>query len=241
MISNMESVGIVGAGDLGSQLVVQVGSAMPNIHVFDPNVGNINAEIKGVDGVTRQTSMLTEPVWHNTVGSLIDATTIVHWCAPLTALNQVEFKSEQTLVLHDSVMSHSRAAKELIHKPKVNIAHLLMNRHARVVISTDSDDPRATGVHMKAIGLNPRFMSTDEHDVVMAKSQAPMAILHELFGDDLAALSEAGLLTPSGDDLAKALQDRAARWTRTTLDTLLTNPKNLDLIEMMRKKIAPEE
>ncbi len=237
----METVGIVGAGDFGSQLAVQVGSATPNIHVFDPNVDKIPAEARGVDLKTPQTVMLAEPIWHNTIDSLLDATAIVHWCAPLDALEEVSFQRHQTVVLHDSVMSHSRAAKELIDGPKVNIAHLLMNRYARVVISTDSDDPRAIDTHMKAIGLNPILMSTDEHDIVMAKSQAPMAILHELFGDDLAALSEDGLLTPSGEDLAKALQDRAAKWTPTTLATILTNPKIPDLIEMMRKKIASEE
>lgn len=235
----LQSIGIIGVGDLGSQLAVQIGSVATDLHLFDPKVNLLPAETKGVDQVTLQDEMRVAPTWHKTAAEVLERATLVHWCAPLDKLEDVEMQNEQMLVLHDSVMARSRAAKERLGSPcRVSIVHLLMNKFARVVVSADSDSLDEIENHLLTIGLKPVQMETDEHDMNMAVSQAPMAILHEVLGEKLATLRDSGLLTPSGEDLAEALQDRAVKWTDVTLSAILGNPKIPDLIDKMAEQIV---
>lgn len=238
-----QTVGVIGAGNLGARLAVQLSAVHEIVHVFDPFVDQIPDAARGVNEELLAVNTSGDIVLKETMADVFANAKIIHWCAPLSEVVSVErLEPEQTLVFHASVMAQSvEAQRSLAQKPdvtgKIAIAHLLMNSHRTAVVSTDSDDVNAIGQHLSAAGLRPVIRRTHEHDRIMAVSQAPMAILHGLLGAELASLGVEGMLTPSGEDLAAALEARAAKWTPTTLESILRNPQIPNLIQQMSRMV----
>ena len=211
--------GIVGVGDLGSQLLDTLLKLDNVVNVFDYKK-KLPQSTKDLEELSRTSD-------------------IIHWCAPLKGLADLPpLRDDQTLILHASVMHESLNAKQILRKSgmatgKIAIVHLLMNEHGRVIVSQDSDDAAFANKHLANIGLQPVLLSTQEHDHIMAISQAPMAILHELLLAELEELRQKHLLTPSGEELLNAIHARAAKWTPNTLASILRNPQISQLVAGM--------
>lgn len=235
-----EAVGIVGAsGDLGRQLTVQAGANFETVLTYDINPQPLSPDIRGIDASIRQSDMLGEPVRLGSLGELLDKSSIVHWCVAPEAVEDVpETASHQMLVLHASVMELSKTAirpllESPLHTGEIAIVHLLMNGANRAVVAEESQGVERIVGHMDDMGLSPLVLPSKEHDAIMARSQGPMAILHELLATDLAQWSNKGLLTPSGERFQRALSSSVAHWTPATYETIRHNPELLPLLEQM--------
>lgn len=235
-----QCIGVIGVGDLGAQVSVQVGAHAERLFLFDLVHRNLDPNVMGVDRITGQLDTRASTTWANNVEEVIDGANTIHLCAPLEAMGWLALRDEdQSLILHDSVMSRSlQSQRKYSGHGKINIVHLLMNEQRKAVVSADSDDVEATVEHLTDIGLDAVVMSTYQHDRIMAMSQAPMALLHELFGTELKVLGAAGLLTQSGDELNHALQHRSAQWTQPTMHAILGNPEILGLLDSMRRMVS---
>jgi prephenate dehydrogenase len=215
--------GIVGVGDLGSQLLDIFLKLDNAVNVFD-HKKKLPQSTKDLEELSRTSA-------------------IIHWCAPLEGLADLPpLCEDQTLILHASVMHESLNAKQILRKSgmatgKIAIVHLLMNEHGRVIVSQDSDDTMLANKHLTDIGLQPVLLTTQEHDHIMAISQAPMAILHELLLAELEGLQQKHLLTPSGEELLTAIHARAAKWTPNTLASILRNPQISQLVAGMTEVV----
>lgn len=141
------------------------------------------------------------------------------------------------VVLHDSVMNNSKRFSEVVLDNHGSIVHMLMNKQKRVVVEIDTPHEERVIRHLASIGLNPALMSIEEHDLLMARSQAPLALLHEVLSTDLSQYANDGMLTPSGTVLMETLRDRAVAWTPTTIESLLKNPQLKVLINEMQSKL----
>ena len=217
MTESNVSVGVVGAqGDLGSQLVL----------LFKKH---------GVSTIEYARRL------HNgeTIQSTIDKCHIVHICAPLSALDEITSIPKDTIiVLHDSVMSSSRIANEQKLDGQAAIVHMLMNDQSTVVIAQDAPHQQAIAAHMQSIGLTPKFALIDEHDLLMAKSQAPLALLTQTLLPYLYEQRDAGMLTPSGQLLVETLHSRVLAWTPETIHSILRNPQLEFLVDDMQSIIS---
>ena len=217
MTESNVSVGVVGAqGDLGSQLVLLL-------------------KKHGVSTIEYARRL------HNgeTIQSTIDKCYIVHICAPLSALDEITSIPKDTIiVLHDSVMSSSRTANEQKLDGQAAIVHMLMNDQSTVVIAQDAPHQQAIAAHMQSIGLTPKFALIDEHDLLMAKSQAPLALLTQTLLPYLYEQRDAGMLTPSGQLLVETLHSRVLAWTPETIHSILRNPQLEFLVDDMQSIIS---
>jgi hypothetical protein len=211
------SVGVIGSqGDLGVQVV-----ALLRKH----NVPTVECARRLDNGETIQ--------------STIDKCKIVHVCAPLAVLDQVSSIPEGTIiVLHDSVMSSSRAANDEKLDGRAAIVHMLMNDQATVVIAQDAPHQNIVADHMRSIGLSPKLSYIDEHDLLMAKSQAPLALLTQTLLPYLYEQRDAGMLTPSGQLLVETLHSRSLAWTPETIHSILRNPQLEFLVDDMQSIIS---
>jgi hypothetical protein len=91
--------------------------------------------------------------------------------------------------------------------------------------------------HLKTISDTLRFLSIHDHDRIMARSQAPFALLLKTVGDDLALWEGQGLLTSSASLLRQSLKTRETAWTTQTLDTLVHNKEILVLLDEMKQTV----
>ena len=216
MTPNKEIVGIVGSsGELGSKLVKLIQSHSMNVMLSDISVQ---------DGC-----LITE---------LLAKCSIVHICAPLSAVDILELPGKDTLViLHDSVMSTSREFNNKALNGQGSIVHMLMNKQNKVIVEFDAPNKSRLIQHLSLIGLNPESMSIEEHDVLMARTQAPLALLHEVLSKDLKKYADDGMLTPSGTVLMKTLKNRAIAWTPATTESLLNNPQLDVLVDELRLRL----
>lgn len=239
---NVLKVAVIGAGgDLGSQLSIQLLASALEVHGYELSGNHIDT-ITGADLVTTVRSANQKITWERDLMAAVQAAQIVHWCAPLAVLTELRsLPDNATLVLHDSVMSRSVAAKmQLLQRlphANVSIAHCLMNRERMVVVANNHDDG-TLAQHFTAIGMHTKHLTVQSHDQLMAHSQAPLALLCAILLDDLEAYHEDGLLTNSGQALLKALQDRSANWTDTTMAAILDNPELPHLIERMKQALT---
>ena len=99
-----------------------------------------------------------------------------------------------------------------------------MNDTNTVVIATDAPHCEEITKHFTSIGLVPKRMTTAEHDDMMARSQAPLALLCKTLLPYLYEQADKGLLTPSGKLLAETLRSRELTWTDATVHSILQNP-----------------
>ncbi len=155
---------------------------------------------------------------------------IIHWCAPLAALASLEnILPNSLLILHDSVMDSSqKAAKQLkcrIPHAQIAIVHCLMNPEKTVAIADNSANLAGIQKHLSHIGLSPQIIDLAKHDELMAHSQAPLALLCQVLLPILEENQPKGLLTQSAVDLLQTLKHHNLRWTDSTRQSVLGNPK----------------
>jgi hypothetical protein len=214
---NSERIGVIGSsGDLGSQLVDMIRSDGSYVMLSDV------ADVRSYS-----------------TSELLGKCGIVHLCAPLHALTDIEPPSNDTLVvLHDSVMNISRNFNNDVLDGRGSIVHMLMNQQNRVIVESGTPHQERLVKHLASIGLSPALMLVQEHDLLMARSQAPLALLHEVLLKDLTEYAESGMLTPSGLVLMQTLRDRAITWTPTTIQSLLHNPQLQVLLDEMQSKLS---
>lgn len=140
------------------------------------------------------------------------------------------------LILHDSVMHSSElSAARLKAVPEfagsIAIVHCLMNQDRTVAIGSGTEELDRIERHITRLEFNPVVIESGEHDTIMAESQAPFAVLHELLTEKLRRYEDRKLLTPSGQALRTALEDRSAKWTPETLRSIFSNPQLAGLLE----------
>jgi hypothetical protein len=178
---------------------------------------------------------------HNgeTIQSTVNKSHIVHVCAPLSVLDEITHIPDGTIiVLHDSVMSSSRQANDDKLDGKAAVVHMLMNDQSTVVVANDAAHKDAVAAHMQSIGLSPKFAYIDEHDLLMAKSQAPLALLTQTLLPYLYEQRDAGMLTPSGQLLVETLHSRSLAWTPETIHSIMRNPQLQFLVDDMQSIIS---
>lgn len=204
------TIGIIGAsGDLGSQVRLRMTQ-------------------KGWDILTYSRS--------DDRSGLTDLTTrsdIIHVCAPVDSISKLP-PTSAIVVLHDSVMNTSRQASDRWLGGGAAIVHMLMNDQQTVVVASDSQRADAITQHFSDTGYSTVPMTVDEHDQLMAHSQAPLALLCRTLLPMLYEHENRGLLTPSGQLLADTLRSREAAWTDATIQSILSNPQLRQLMDDMQ-------
>jgi hypothetical protein len=237
---NREIIGVGGiAGDLGSQVAVQLAASDFAVEGFDVQPLPQLNRLRGMDLVSTLPSDADITTVPN-VDELFVPDRLVHWCAPLSALGNVALAGGEVIVLHDSVMQRSVTAADELRRQGASVAivHCLMNQECKVAVNDTSDQKDRITQHFAAMGMSPVEMTTEQHDQLMARTQMPLAILCEGLLPELFELAESGLLTPSGQALLRALEDRSANWTNNTLDTILSNPQADWLFELLQGRVA---
>lgn len=205
-----ETIGIIGVtGDLGSQLKEKLVSAGFTVMGFSRSDTSIS-----LDRLTQDCG-------------------IIHVCAPTSALTDLP-ATDALIVLHDSVMNSSRRASGQYLNGEAAIVHMLMNDHQTVVVASDAPHHDRVTAHFEQIGYTPRGMTVDEHDYMIARSQAPLALLCKTVLPYLYEKADQGLLTPSGQLLADTLRSRELVWTDATIRSILNNPQLSTLINQMQ-------
>lgn len=210
-------VGVIGvAGDLGSQVVSWIRDA-------------------GYETMCADTATIDSP----TIEEVLKECQIVHFCIPQSGFQrQFTARKGQMLILHDSVMSTSKAINTQYFSSKAHVIHMLMNSSRTAVIEpAPAVDLKK---HLQSIGCSPVPMAIDEHDRMMARSQTPLALLVKLLLDDLRGWHDRKLLTPSGEVLLEALEARAINWTEQTMRSLLSNPQIRPLLDEMQLLITDQ-
>lgn len=206
-----EVVGIIGVkGDLGSQLAIRL-------------------EKRGfcVRGYSRSLES------NLSVEDIMDECSIVHVCAPLKAIEEITPRASTVVILHDSVMYSSKVASETYLGGSAAIVHMLMNDTDTVVVASDAPYSEVVSAHLRAAGLSPMSRTISEHDHLIARSQAPLALLCKVLLPYLYEQADQGMLTPSGQLLANTLRSRESVWTNATMHSILKNPELQILINDM--------
>lgn len=223
----MKPIGIIGLGDLGSQLARQIIHAGFRVVAFDVDQG------KEVEGVINFKS----------ANEVLESCSLVHWAIPSKQLNQLpDIFGSTIVVLHDSVMAHSKhAIKPRSDGERFAIAHFLKNEMKRVLIARDAIHTDEILEHFKTIGFNPKITTVKDHDTLAARSQGVMAALLELgLRTELDEASKSGDLTKSGEELHRVLVERELNLTQNTLDSVLSNPElkqvGADMIAVLNKR-----
>lgn len=98
-----------------------------------------------------------------------------------------------------------------------------MNKHSTVVVEKDTPNQQSLVQHLKSLGLQVKIMNSNDHDHIMSRSQAPLALLVKLLEKDLEQWHRQHLLTASGDALLETLHDRSSKWTDATMHSLFKN------------------
>ncbi len=240
-MSSTEVIGIVGVyGDLGRQMVVQVGNASQNVIGYDiPSAVPVSARF-GIDSKLSASALTTQPELVDNLGDLIHESSIVHWCAPIGALKSLGEVCEDTMVvLHDGVMHTSTSAeKRLLQRPnfagRIAIVHCLMNPEKTVIIDSDAPAMEEAFEHFLGIGLRPDLMTVEEHDYMMAVMQGLFAVaIQGTSGGRLDEYQLAGRMTPSGLHFKEARDSRDSKWTHQTKESIFRNPELKKLVRVL--------
>lgn len=205
------TIGIIGiTGDLGSQLARAL---------TDHDFTVVGCSLSLPEGLS--------------IADVVRQADIVHVCAPLSTMEGIVVKDDTLIILHDSVMASSLQAQKHYLGGQAAIVHLLMNTSQSVVIAEESSQFERTKEHLGRIGYVPHAMTVVAHDQLMARSQAPLAILCQVLLPYLFEQQDKGLLTPSGELLAKTLHSRQLAWTDETIRSILSNPELKVLLSEM--------
>lgn len=231
MASPETTVGVVGIGELGSKLDLQVRKAGFEPIVFDPF--NYTVAKRGINPWLRENNQYGVSRRADSVEQVFEEADILHWTARPSKVLDLGFDIPQDLrlFLHSSVMSESIQVAEYLKRfhgflGKVTVAHCSMNFQLGVTLASDYGDSEFGGSeHMKELGLNPVLLHSVEHDEIMwhtqglalriSERQAMMNRAHEL-----------GILPPSAERVRSVIDKNNTRWTETTRGSLATNPFN---------------
>jgi len=140
---------------------------------------------------------------------------IIHVCIPSHWLPKLSTHSS-LIILHDSTM---KPLEEIGIKLKSIPVHLLMNEENTAIVDTDSLFKSEVEHHLKSLGFLIHFMTRQEHEMLMQKSQIPLFKLLHLI-PELQQWNEQGLLTPSSKDLLEVLLKRDLAWSPSTKKSL---------------------
>lgn len=207
-----QTIGVIGSrGDLGTQLTTKLRS-----HGYD---------------VLECSRSLDNGI---TINEVLRQCDIIHVCAPTSILKDAIYNDSSIVILHDSVMNSSREASNMFLRGTAGIIHMLMNNKNMVVIATDAPHDAEIERHITSLGLNTHHMTIDAHDYLMARSQAPLALLCKTLLPYLYEQADHGMLTPSGQLLADTLRSRELTWTDETIHSILRNPQLQTLLDDMR-------
>lgn len=206
-------IGILGLGDLGSQLAIQIAGAGFDVIAFD-----------------RDKKAFEDPRIHiaQSESEVLENCSIVHWAIPSKSLNDLsDSLGDVVVILHDSVMNNSwLALHERTDSGSFAIAHCLMNDERRVFVASHGSHSEAVMQHFESIGLSPKLTTASDHDVLMAHSQGILAtFIKSGLRNELDRASSEGDLTPSGEELHRVLMNRELNWTLSTLESILANPE----------------
>lgn len=231
-----QPIGVLGLGDLGSRLAVQLLLQNNEVLASDPNTcsphlnGAIDPEL---EASTIDQSRLSVTDTQNVLRSC----RIVHWAVSSAQLCMLPpVPPTCIVVLHDSVMANSVGAiKQRQEKGRrFVVAHCLMNASKRVFVSTEFGNFTAINHHMRDIGLAPKNISAREHDGIMARTQGLLAFLLESgVKEELDRRFMAGDLVPSATELRTALINREVNWTSQTLQSILSNSQVRPFVQEM--------
>jgi hypothetical protein len=108
-----------------------------------------------------------------------------------------------------------------------------MNKTRTTIVADEHPLDDRTEKHLNDAGLRLEVLSIDDHDYLMSKSQAPLALLCQVLLPYLFEQQQRGLLTESGELLAETLRKRQIAWTPQTVNSILNNPRLDDLINEM--------
>ncbi len=225
-------IGLCGFGDLGSRLATQALWHGYDVHVYDPKLLESNLPLgEPLDPNLQKpvASKIGKLVIAESMQDVMNSARIVHCAISSKHLPELpETQEGQIVVLHDSVMHTSVEAinKRDKDRGRFAAAHCLTNSHRRVFILDDPRHAQKISEHFLALGLSPKIVSSRAHDKLMARTQGPLALLINAgLREYLAQQKDLGNLTPSGEHQKDALDDRAARWTQETVDSILRNPE----------------
>lgn len=228
-------IGIVGLGDLGGRLALQVLATGDTPTVFD--IAAPAHPPSAVDPAI-STAGLALPPRESSLSVLVEQSDIIHWCAPLSALDSLPaLPDDKLLILHNSVMSASIESKESLGSSTA-VVHCLMNEQGTVVIATESDNRERTADHFRALGLRPILKDYREHDRITARSQGIFALLIQHgIRQHLERWHEQGLLTSSAEELLRAVAHRESQWTAVTIGAILSNPALKDFAAELAEEL----
>lgn len=228
-------IGIVGLGDLGGRLALQALATGNAPAVFD--ITTPASPPSAVDPAI-STAGLALPPLVSSVDMLVEQSDIIHWCAPLSALDSLPtLPDDKLLILHNSVMNASFESKANLGSPTA-VVHCLMNNRRTVVIATESDNRERTADHFRALGLRPVLKDCREHDRIMARSQGIFALLIQHgIRQHLERWHEQGLLTSSAEELLRAVAHRESQWTAVTIGAILSNPALKDFAAELAEEL----
>lgn len=211
-------IGVIGsAGDLGAQLTNRL---------MDHGYTVLTYDLK-----ESKSSNMEELAQH---------CSIIHICTPVDVIKELP-KTDAIIVLHDSVMATSQKANSTFLDDRGVVVHMLMNKHNAVVLAGEGECQDIIQGHLEAIGLTVHRMTVQAHDYMVARSQAPLALLIKVLLPYLYEQADKGLLTPSGELLADTLHSRDLIWTDSTVHSILQNPELKELINDMQSEIAAHQ
>lgn len=224
-----KSIGVIGFGNLGARLTAQILLSGHKVIVFDSNIeaGKRNVSDKAVDPAVT-TNGLDRPLVEESALAILKYCNIVHWAVQSAKLNELPpVPSNCVVILHDSVMANSAMAlSQREDKGRFVVAHCLMNDARRVLVSSEFGNRQMAGEHFVNIGLAPKFITVEQHDTLMARTQGVFALVIELgIREELDRGFAAGDLTPSAMELREAVVNREANWTKPTPQSILRNPE----------------
>jgi prephenate dehydrogenase len=230
-----KKIGVVGLGDLGNQLALQLVDTDYELVVWDTNPGvELTTNIGAIDSSKHLPVKALQAVsYAPSLDLLLDECDIIHWAVPSRHLDSLPTtKKGKIIVLHDSVMQNNvDAVSGRDDYQNFVFAHCLMNDSLRVLIAKDNGPFESIFDHMTLIGLRPEYITQPEHDVLMARTQGVFALLIELgMAEELSDAHKNGNLTPSAEELYHAVMNRESRWTRATIDSILANPMLKDFV-----------
>lgn len=233
---NDQAVGVIGVGDLGRRLVVQLLLAGRKVMIYDLKPVHLTKLDLAVDPLLNTSKLSTKLLTKASAQEILDSCAVVHFAAPSSNLGPLpKVPASCVVMLADSVMANSvKALKKRTDSDNFVLAHCLMNDDKRVLVSTDYGKYKDVVKHFASINLAPKTTNVAAHDSLMARTQGVFALLVGIgIRKQLDQAYANGDLTPSAVELHDAVINREAHWTDITIKSILANPELKPFVEDM--------
>lgn len=237
----LQKIGLIGLGDLGQRLALQLSSAGAEVIISTRRAKQITYNHAVDPHLAINTTQTSRIKFVASIDEVLRQTNIIHFAAPSTAVKVLpNLSPEHIVVLHDSVMNESlKAISSRADSAQFVIAHCLMNTAARVFVEDSQAHSSEIYQHFTEISLNPKTISLHDHDLFIAQTQGVFALLINIgLTQKLEQAHEQGDLTSSASELYYALRHRESRWTETTLRSVLSNPELTNFIDSLSQSLA---